>query len=61
MNFDSVLLYYQTAKRLLIPGLQMRVCDGKLSLLFLKQNVYFGYLNEPFKLDGSFNDTKTQA
>ena len=32
--FDSVLLYYRTVKRLLIPILQIRVCNRKLICYF---------------------------
>ena len=49
--FDSVLLYYRTVKRLLIPILQIRVRNGKLVLLFLNQNICCGYLNGPFKFE----------
>ena len=56
--FDSVLLYYRTVKRLLIPILQIRVRNGKLFLLFLNQNIFCGYLNGPIKWDGSFEDQK---
>ena len=56
--FDSVLLYYRTVKRLLIPILQIRVCNGKLFLLFLNQNICCGYLNGPIKWDDSFEDQK---
>ena len=47
--FDSILLYYRTVKRLLIPILQIRVRNGKLVLLFFNQNVCCGYLNGPIK------------
>ena len=57
--FDSVLLYYRTVKRLLIQILQIRVCNGKLVLLFFKQNICCGYLNGPIKWDGSFEDQST--
>ena len=56
--FDSVLLYYRTVKRLLIPILQIRVSNGKLVLLFLNQNICCEYLNGPIKWDGSFEDQK---
>ena len=56
---DSVLLYYRTGKRLLIPILQIRVRNRKFVLLFLKQNKCCGYLNEPIKWDGSFGDQST--
>ena len=47
--FDSVLLYYLTVKQLLIPILQIRVRNRKLVLLFLKQNIFCGYINGPIK------------
>ena len=47
--FDSVLLYYRTVKRLLIPILQIRVRNGILFLLFLNQNLCCGYLNGSIK------------
>ena len=48
-TFDSVVLYYRTVKRLLIPILQIRVRNGKLVLLFLNQTIFCGYLNGPIK------------
>ena len=56
--FDSVLLYYRTVKRLLIPILQIRVRNGKLVLLFLNQNICCRYLHGPIKWDGFFEDQK---
>ena len=56
--FDSVLLYYRLVKRLLIPILQIRVRNGKLVLLFLNENICWGYLNGPIKRGGSFEDQK---
>ena len=57
--FDSVLMYYRTAKPLLIPDLQIRVRNGKLFLLILNQNIRCGYLNGYFKQDRSLKTKKT--
>ena len=55
-GFDSVLLYYRTVKRLLIPILQIRGRNRKLVFLFLNQNICCGDLNGPIIWDGSFED-----
>ena len=44
--FDSVLLYYRTVKRLLIPVLQIRVPNGKLLFVISHPNTYMDLLNE---------------
>ena len=43
---------------LLLSGLQIRVCIGKLFSLFLIQNICCGYSKEPSQLDGSFEHPK---
>ena len=53
--FDSVLLYDRTVKRPLNSILDKSVW-WKSFLLFLNQNISFGYLNGPIKWDGSFED-----
>ena len=42
--FDSVLLYYRTVKRLLIP-----TYNGKIVLLFFNQNLCCGHLKGPIE------------
>ena len=43
---------------LLLSGLQIRVCIGKLFSLFLIQNICCGYSKEPSQLDCSFEHPK---
>ena len=43
---------------LLLSGLQIRVCIGKLFSLFLIQNICCGYSKELSQRDGSFEYTK---
>ena len=44
--------------KVLIKGLQIRVCNGKLFFLFLNQNICCGYSKEPSHRDGSFEHPK---